>query len=132
MQAGHTTLYPGAMQTASQLRGACQQLPGSAETFPFGLNTLVLKVGGKVYALIGLDSEPLSLSLKCDPERAEALRAAHTEIVPGYHLNKRHWNTLTLGGNLPDALVSELLTHSYELVLGSLTKAQRAEVARGE
>ncbi|MGY2895133.1 MmcQ/YjbR family DNA-binding protein [Deinococcus sp. UYEF24] len=118
------------MQTASQLREACQQLPGSAETFPFGLDTLVLKVGGKMYALIGLDSEPLSLSLKCDPARAEALRAAHEEIVPGYHLNKAHWNTLTLGGHLPDALVSELLTHSYELVLGSLTKVQRAEIAR--
>ena len=116
------------MQTVIQLRETCQRLLGSAETFPFGLDTLVLKVSGKVYALIGLNSEPPSLSLKCDPLRAEALRAAHEEIVPGYHLNKAHWNTLSLGAGLPDALVSELLTHSYALVVASLTKAQRAEL----
>ena len=116
------------MQTVSQLREACQQLTGSAETFPFGLDTLVLKAGGKVYALIGLEAEPLQLSLKCDPERAEALRQEHPAIVPGYHLNKRHWNTLTLDGSLPDPLVQELLEHSHALVVKSLTKAQRAEL----
>jgi predicted DNA-binding protein (MmcQ/YjbR family) len=116
------------MQTIPELRVACQRLLGSAETFPFGLDTLVLKVGGKIYALIGLNSEPLTLSLKCNPVQAEALRQAHPSIVPGYHLNKQHWNTLTLSGSLPDQLVSELLTHSYELVVASLTKAQRAEL----
>ncbi|WP_424949815.1 MmcQ/YjbR family DNA-binding protein [Deinococcus sp.] len=119
------------MQTVTALREACQKLPGSAETFPFGLETLVLKVGGKLYALIGLKDDPLTLSLKCDPVRAEALRRAHVQIVPGYHLSKKHWNTLTLDGALPGALVAELLAHSYDLVLGSLTRAQRAEVNGG-
>ena len=116
------------MQTVTQLRETCARLPGSAETFPFGLDTLVLKVGGKMYALIGLNGEPLALSLKCDPERAEALRREHEQITPGYHLSKRHWNTLTLGEGLPDTLVAELLAHSYALVVASLTKAQRAEL----
>lgn len=133
MQGGQQpgTPYSGAMQTASQLREACQRLTGSTETFPFGLDTLVLKVGGRMYALIGLDSGPPTLSLKCDPVCAEALRAAYEKIVPGYHLNKVHWNTLTLDGNLPDALVFELLEHSYALVVASLTKAERAELVGG-
>jgi predicted DNA-binding protein (MmcQ/YjbR family) len=116
------------MQTVTRLREACAHLPGSAETFPFGLDTLVLKVGGKMYALIGLNGEPLTLSLKCDPERAEALRRGHEQITPGYHLSKQHWNTLTLDGGLPDSLIAELLAHSYALVVASLTRAQRAEL----
>ncbi len=116
------------MQTVPELRAACQQFPGSAETFPFGLDTLVLKVGGRMYALLGLDQSPLTLSLKCDPLRAEQLRGQHSEIVPGHHLSKRHWNTLALNGVLPDPLVAELLAHSYALVVGGLTRAQRAEL----
>lgn len=116
------------MQTVSELRAACQQLPGSAETFPFGLDTLVFKVGGRMYALVSLDQSPLTLSLKCDPLRADQLRGQHPEIVPGYHLSKRHWNTLTLGGTLPDPLIAELLAHSYALMVGHLTRAQRAEL----
>ena len=136
------------MQTVLQLRAACQQLPGSAESFPFGPDTLVWKVGGKMYALLGLNSEPLTLSLKCDPLWAEALRREYPRIIPGYHLSKRHWNTLTLGGpppgagtepgtsdqgipdqEIPDVLVGELLAHSYALVVGSLTRAARAGLA---
>ena len=116
------------MQTVSELRAACQQFAGSAETFPFGLDTLVLKVGGRMYALLGLTQSPLTLSLKCDPLRAEQLRGQHPEIVPGHHLSKRHWNTLTLAGSLPDLLVSELLAYSYTLVVSGLTRAQRAEL----
>ena len=110
------------------VRTACQQLPGSRETFPFDAHTLVLKVGGKMYALLALDSDPLSLSLKCDPLRAEQLRQQFEQIVPGYHLNKRHWNTLRLDGTLPADLLAELLAHSHALVVASLTRAQRAEV----
>lgn len=120
------------MQEVQQLRDACARLPGSTETFPFGLDTLVFKVGGKMYALLGLDSEPLTLSLKCDPVRAEALREQYAHIVPGFHLNKRHWNTLTLGAELsnglPAALVAELLAHSYALVVASLTRAERLKL----
>lgn len=114
------------MHTVADLRAACAALPGSAETFPFDASTLVFKVAGKMYALTDITAEPLTLSLKCDPERAAQLRADHEAITPGYHLNKRHWNTLTLDARLPDALVAELLRHSYELVVESLTRAQRA------
>jgi predicted DNA-binding protein (MmcQ/YjbR family) len=116
------------MQSVQQLREACARLPGSTESFPFGLDTLVLKVGGKMYALASLDSGPLAVSLKCDPLRAEELREQYPDIVPGYHLNKRHWNTLTLGAGLPDQLVAELLAHSYALVVSSLTRAQRQQL----
>ncbi|GGR25969.1 MmcQ/YjbR family DNA-binding protein [Deinococcus ruber] len=114
------------MQTVAEVRQRCQSLPGSQETFPFDAHTLVMKVGGKMYALLALNSDPLSLSLKCDPERAEALRAAFEQITPGYHLSKRHWNTLRLDGTLPAELVTELLVHSHALVVASLTRAQRA------
>ena len=116
------------MHTVADLRAACAALPGSRETFPFGPTTLVFKVGGKVYALTDIQAEPLTLSLKCDPARAEALRAQHDAITPGYHLSKRHWNTLSLDGRLDPALVTELLQHSYALVVGGLTRAQRAEL----
>lgn len=118
------------MHTVADLRAACAALPGSTETFPFGASTLVFKVAGRMYALTDIQAEPLSLSLKCDPARAERLRAEHAAITPGYHLNKRHWNTLTLDGQLTDALVAELLRHSYDLVVAGLTRAQRAELSR--
>jgi len=128
------------MQTVTALRAAAAALPGTQETFPFGLDTLVLKVGGRMYALIGLRDDPLTLSLKCDPARAEALRAEYARVTPGYHLNKRHWNTLTLGPPspadgaaplLPDALVLDLLRHSHALVLAGLTRAQREALQAG-
>ncbi|WP_425146456.1 MmcQ/YjbR family DNA-binding protein [Deinococcus sp.] len=118
------------MQTVAEVRGACASLPGSRETFPFGEQTLVMKVGGKIYALLALDSEPLDLSLKCDPLRAEQLRSQFEDVIPGYHLNKRHWNTLRLGGKLDADLVSELLAHSYALVVASLTREERATLHR--
>ncbi|MGI8746792.1 MAG: MmcQ/YjbR family DNA-binding protein [Deinococcus sp.] len=90
------------MQTAQHIRDTCARLPGSRETFPFGLDTLALKVGGRTYALLALNDDLLTLSLKCDPWRAEELRREHPGIAPGYHLSKRHWNTLALDGGLPD------------------------------
>ncbi len=117
------------MHTVADLRAACAALPGSQETFPFGPTTLVFKVAGKVYALTDIIADPLTLSLKCDPEHAEALRAEHDAITPGYHLSKRHWNTLTLDGRLDPALVGELLRHSYDLVVAGLTRAQRAALS---
>ena len=117
------------MQTVAEVRAACAARPGSRESFPFDAHTLVLKVGGKMYALLSLDSDPLALSLKCDPARADSLRADFGAVTPGYHLNKRHWNTLRLDGTLPPPLLAELLAHSYALVTASLTRAQRAELA---
>ncbi|QFP78049.1 MmcQ/YjbR family DNA-binding protein [Deinococcus sp. AJ005] len=116
------------MQTVAQLREACAWLACSQETFPFGPTTLVWKVGGKVYGLSDISADPLTLSLKVRPERGDDLRAAHAAIVPGYHLNKRHWVTLTLDGSLPDVLVGELLEGSHALVVAGLTRAARAEL----
>jgi predicted DNA-binding protein (MmcQ/YjbR family) len=108
-----------------ELKAACLALPGAVEEFPFGDEVSVFKVGGKMFALSLLDAAPLQLSVKCDPDIAVQLRAAHPAIAPGYHLNKRHWNTITLDGSLPDQLVADLLTDSYDLVVASLPKERR-------
>jgi predicted DNA-binding protein (MmcQ/YjbR family) len=110
---------------ARELKDQCLSLPGAVEEFPFGDEVSVFKVGGKMFALCGLDAQQLQLSVKCEPDIAAQLRAAHPAIVPGYHLNKRHWNTITLDGSLPDQMVSDLLADSYDLVVASLPRARR-------
>lgn len=104
--------------------------PGASSSYPFGPGALVFKVVGKMFALLADDETPLTINLKCDPDEALALRAAHKTIVPGYHMSKRHWNTVTLDGTLPDALVREMVEHSYELVVASLPKAKREILAK--
>ncbi|MEO7100798.1 MAG: MmcQ/YjbR family DNA-binding protein [Luteolibacter sp.] len=99
--------------------------PGAEETTPFGPDVLVYKVGGKMFALTQPDEFPARINLKCDPERAAVLRDEHDAIIPGYHMNKRHWNTLVLNGSLSTKLVRELIDHSYDLVVASLPKSQR-------
>ena len=114
------------------LRDLCLTFHGSEETFPFGFETSVFKVAGKVFALSRLEGEPLSVSLKCDPMLAEQLRAAHPCITPGYHLNKRHWNTVVLDGSLPEQMVADMVEDSYDLVVSKLSRArQRALLWRG-
>ncbi|MGW7575710.1 MmcQ/YjbR family DNA-binding protein [Streptomyces sp. NPDC054765] len=116
------------MIDANALRAVCLDFPGAVEEFPFPRNPDVsaFKVGGKIFALTALTDEPLTVSLKCDPELAERLRAAHPEVVPGYHLNKRHWNTVSpAGGGLADRLVLDMIEDSYDLVVASLPRAQR-------
>ncbi len=108
-----------------ELREQCLALPGAVEEFPFGDEVSVFKVGGKMFALSHLDGEPLQVSVKCDPELAVQLRAAYAAIGPGYHLNKRHWNTITLDGSVADEMVGDLLGDSYDLVVASLPKARR-------
>jgi predicted DNA-binding protein (MmcQ/YjbR family) len=103
----------------------CRNRPGAAEELPFGPDTLVFKVGGKVFAIAPASPEPETVSLKCDPDRAELMRAQHPAIAPGYHLNKRHWNTVRLDGSLAPDLVEELLDHSYALVVASLPRRAR-------
>ncbi|MBN1949361.1 MAG: MmcQ/YjbR family DNA-binding protein [Candidatus Cloacimonetes bacterium] len=100
----------------------CLAKPGVTEDFPFDEHTLVMKVGGKMFALLG-DEFPPRLNLKCDPLLAENLRAEHRSILPGYHMNKRHWNTLVLNGELPESLIRDLIDHSYELVVNGLPAA---------
>jgi predicted DNA-binding protein (MmcQ/YjbR family) len=102
--------------TAAELRRLCLKLPGAEETFPFGPETSVFKVGGKMFALAQLKRKPLTVSVKCEPELGEQLRATYDEIEPGYHLNKRHWLTVTCGGAAPDGLVRELVAGSHDLV----------------
>jgi predicted DNA-binding protein (MmcQ/YjbR family) len=110
---------------ASELRAWCLQQPGSVEDFPFGPATSVFKVGGKMFALSRLESTPLEVSVKCEPELAVGLREAHPAIRPGYHLNKRHWNTVTLDGSLPDQFVRDLIEDSYALIVSALPKRAR-------
>jgi predicted DNA-binding protein (MmcQ/YjbR family) len=102
--------------TADELRRWCLAQPGAEETFPFGEDVSVFKVGGKMFALSALRSWPLTVSVKCEPEPAVDLRRTYPAIRPGYHLNKRHWNTITLDGSLPDAMVRDLVQDSYYLV----------------
>jgi predicted DNA-binding protein (MmcQ/YjbR family) len=104
---------------------ACGAKPGSAEDYPFGDEVAVFKVAGRIFALVSLGPPPGSVSLKCDPGLAAALRDRHAAITPGYHLNKRHWNTVALDGSVPDEELLELIDHSYELVVARLPKAQR-------
>jgi predicted DNA-binding protein (MmcQ/YjbR family) len=111
--------------TASELRRWCLARPGATEDFPFGDEVSVFKVAGKMFALSILGSQPLQVSVKCDPELAERLRLTYPTIRPGYHLNKRHWNTITLDGSISDEMVVQMLEDSYDLVVAGLARAQR-------
>jgi predicted DNA-binding protein (MmcQ/YjbR family) len=114
---------------ASELRSWCLQQTGASEDFPFGPEHSVFKVAGKMFALSALDRTPLEVSVKCEPDLAVALRDSYPEIRPGYHLNKRHWNTITLDGTLPDQLVRDLIEDSYDLVVSGLPKHVRERLA---
>ena len=111
--------------TGAELRAHCLDMPAAIEDFPFSPELSVFKVMGKVFALTDLAGHPLQVSVKCEPEIAIALRAAHPAIVPGYHLNKRHWNTVTIDGSLPDDLVRDLVQDSFDLVVDLLPRYQR-------
>jgi predicted DNA-binding protein (MmcQ/YjbR family) len=110
---------------ADELKAICLGFNGAEETYPFGPETAVFKVEGKIFALSGLRDEALRVSLKCEPGLAEQLRAAHPEIIPGYHLNKRHWNTVLLDGDLDDAMVRDMVEDSYDLIVAALPRAKR-------
>lgn len=110
-------------------REYCLQKKGVEETFPFGEETLVFKVMGKMFALTGLDEIAFSANLKCDPDWAVELREMYPdEITSGYHMNKKHWNTVQFEQGLDDALLKKLIDHSYELVVASLPKKTRDEL----
>ena len=119
--------------TLEELRAYCLGKPGAQEGYPFGPGALVMKVGGKLFAIIADESDPLTVSLKCEPEIAVTLRSRYPAVAPGYHLNKRHWNTLTLDGSIPDGQVLEWIDDSYDLVLETLPRTTRSEIrARGK
>ncbi|NUM31580.1 MAG: MmcQ/YjbR family DNA-binding protein [Bacteroidetes bacterium] len=102
-------------------RNFCINKKGVTEEFPFDKSTLVFKVFGKMFALFDIDSFE-SVNLKCDPEKAIALREQFNDIIPGFHMNKKHWNTINFNGSVSDKLILELTNHSYELVLNSIPK----------
>jgi predicted DNA-binding protein (MmcQ/YjbR family) len=111
--------------TPAALRRRCLALRGATEEFPFGPENSVFKVAGKIFAITPLGERPLRVSVKCDPGLAEQLRASYPAIIPGYHLNKRHWNTVVLDGSLPDPMVRDMIEDSYDLVVSALPRATR-------
>jgi predicted DNA-binding protein (MmcQ/YjbR family) len=108
-----------------QVIAACEAKPGSTEDYPFGAEVAVFKVAGKMFALVTLGSPPGSVSLKCDPDLAIGLRRRYAAITAGYHLSKRHWNTVTLDGSVPHEELLDLIGHSYELVVARLPRTER-------
>jgi predicted DNA-binding protein (MmcQ/YjbR family) len=98
------------------LREYCLSKPGAGETLPFGPDTLVFKVEGKVFLLVGLDEEQLSFNVKCDPDKAIELRETFTCVLPGYHMNKKHWNTIVVDGSVHTKQLKEWIDGSYDLV----------------
>ncbi|MFF0966924.1 MmcQ/YjbR family DNA-binding protein [Streptomyces sp. NPDC003703] len=117
--------------TPQELRALCLSFNAAVEDFPFTPETSVFKVRGKLFALTALDARPLTVNLKCDPEDAVRLRGEHPGlVVPGWHMNKRHWNTVTADGRLPDRLVRELVEDSYDLVVAGLPRAERLRLDR--
>jgi len=107
------------------LRAYVLSLPGAVATYPFGPQPLVVKVGGKIFALLAEDSVPLQISLKCEPAHAQFVRESFEAVRPGYHLNKEHWNTITLDGSIPAEGIRAMIDESYQLVVGALSRAVR-------
>ncbi|WOK09604.1 MmcQ/YjbR family DNA-binding protein [Imperialibacter roseus] len=114
-----------------EYREYCIRKPGVTEGFPFDSNTLVFKVMGKMFALADVELFR-TINLKCDPDRAIQLRESYEGIKPGYHMNKQHWNTVDTDGSVGDKLLYELIDHSYTLIVDSLPKKLKEELANYE
>ena len=110
------------------LREYCLLKKAVEEGFPFGEDTLVFKAGGKIFLLTGLESNPLQFNVKCDPEKALELREQYSAVQPGYHMNKKHWNTVVADGSLSNALLKEMIDDSYDLIVQSLPKNVRDQI----
>ena len=110
-----------------QLREYCLQKPGATEGFPFGEQTLVFKVGEKIFLLAGLETGD-RFNAKADPDQAVEWREQHEEITPGYHMNKKHWNTIRIDGGLKNSLILEIIDHSYEIVFKGLPAKLRSAI----
>ena len=108
-----------------QIRDFCINKKGVSEEFPFDEETLVFKVMGKMFALASLEKIPLQINLKCDPEKAIELREKYESVQPGYHMNKKHWNTVQFESDLDEGFLCELVDHSYDMVIKKLRKADR-------
>ncbi|MEZ4676924.1 MAG: MmcQ/YjbR family DNA-binding protein [Caldilineaceae bacterium] len=113
------------------LRAYLLKKAGTTEEQPFGPTALVFKVLGKMFALVAWQSAPLTISLKCDPHLAELLRTTYAAVEPGYHLNKRHWNTVTLDASIPEVEIKEMIDASYALVVKGLKQSDRERLLQG-
>jgi predicted DNA-binding protein (MmcQ/YjbR family) len=107
----------------AQFREYCLSKPCATEGMPFGPAVLVFKVSGKMFALATLDEVPITVNLKCDPDLALELRDRYEQVTPGYHMNKKHWNTVEIEGGIPDSELRKMIDHSYDLVTKKLRKA---------
>lgn len=113
----------------SELAAYCLTKKGAWEDYPFGPDLLVMKVGSKLFAILSEEAGGARIALKCDPELAELLRLQYEAVRPGYHLNKRHWNTVVLDGTIPDDELCGMIDHSYMLVSSKLTRAEKEKLA---
>ena len=109
-----------------EFREYCLARPAVTESFPFDETTLVFKVANKIFALTDVEP-PFSINLKCDPEKAIELRERYPSVLPGYHMNKQHWNTIEVDGSIPDKLIYEWTDHSYDLIVQRLPKAVKTK-----
>ncbi|MCE5284380.1 MAG: MmcQ/YjbR family DNA-binding protein [Pelosinus sp.] len=116
---------------SKKLFAYCLTKKGAFEDYPFGPDVIVVKVATKIFALLSNREGVVNLSLKCSPELAEILRCEYQSIIPGYHLNKRHWNTLLLDGSIPETEIRSLIDHSYDLVAKSLSRKERQKLIEG-
>ena len=112
-------------------REYCLSKPAATEGTPFGPDNIVFKVAGKMFALLALDEVPPAVNLKCDPDLALELRDRYEQVQPGYHMNKKHWNTVVLDGVIPEKEIRKMIDDSYELVVQSLPKTKRGEAVAG-
>jgi predicted DNA-binding protein (MmcQ/YjbR family) len=111
-----------------EFREYCLRKPDTTEGMPFGETVLVFKVAGKMFALMSLDEVPATANLKCDPDLALELRDRYEQLRPGYHMNKKHWNTVEIESGIPEAELRKMIDHSYELVVNSLPRARRSTI----
>jgi predicted DNA-binding protein (MmcQ/YjbR family) len=117
--------------TRDDVLDLCAGLAGAVEDYPFGDGVAVFKVGGRMFALVPLEGSPVSVNLKCDPDLALDLRARYPAVRPGYHQNKRHWNTVELDGSIDDGELRWMIDHSYDLVVAHLPRAVRGRLHSG-
>lgn len=110
------------------LRQHCLAKAGVEEGFPFGPDTLVFKAGGKLFLLAALDAVPLQFNVKCEPDNAVLLREQYPCVLPGYHMNKQHWNTVIVDGSVPDKILQQWIDESYTLIIDSLPKKRKQEI----
>lgn len=117
-----------AVLTLAEIEKLLLQLPGTTKEMPFGPDALVFKVLGKLFAIVAWKSDPLRITLKCDPARAIMLRQQYPAVIPGYHMNKQHWNTVTVDRSIPEDELKIMMNDSYRLVASRLKKADRIKL----